>query len=164
MASRPVASQFRSRDGRFGVRVLPDALAAMLADTRAAGSSETGGILVGRYVDSGHLAIVEMASRRTPDSRSGRSWLVRGVSGLTSWLSHLWSTSGVHYVGEWHCHPGASANPSPEDLSQMHKIARDHAYCCPEPILLIVGGHPDSGPMISGHIVTASGEVHALES
>lgn len=164
MASRRVAAQFRSRDGRFRVQVLPDALSAMLADTRAAGSIETGGILVGRYVDDGHLAIVEMASRRTPDSRSGRSWLVRGVSGLTSWLSHLWSTSNIHYVGEWHCHPGASANPSPGDLSQMREISRDPAYCCPEPILLIVGGHPDSGPVISGHVVTASGYVHTLES
>ena len=42
-------------------------------------------------------------------------------------------------MGEWHYHPGGSAQPSAADIRQMRDIAKDDEAHCPEPILLVMG-------------------------
>ncbi len=135
------AFAFRSEDGAFGVSIGPKTLAKILNSCRDFAPAETGGILVGHYNDALDHAVVTDASGRPTDSKSGRTWLVRGTSGLQGWLDRLWSSGKRrYYLGEWHFHPGGPPAPSPTDVEQMGKIARSSSYRCPEPILLLVGG------------------------
>lgn len=135
------AFNFQSEDGTFGVSIKPETLTEVLNRCRDFAPAETGGILVGYYNDALNCAVVTDASERPPDSRSGRTWLVRGTAGLQGWLDRLWSRSKRrYYLGEWHVHPGATPEPSPTDTKQMAKIARSPSYRCPEPVLLLVGG------------------------
>lgn len=92
---------------------------------------------MGSYNDSLNCAVVSDASERPPDSKSGRTWLMRGTAGLQDWLNRLWNKSERrYYLGEWHFHPGGDSEPSRMDIKQMGKIARSSFYKCPEPILL----------------------------
>jgi integrative and conjugative element protein (TIGR02256 family) len=98
---------------------------------------ETGGVLIGKYSTDHRTAFVTRVHGPPPDSRAGSTWFVRGVRGLQRVLREYW-IRGEYYLGEWHYHPGAPT-PSSTDLKQMTTIATSHAYCCPEPVLCVVG-------------------------
>ena len=101
--------------------------------------SETGGILVGRYLSEGEIAAVELASGPPGDSEAGLDWFKRGKEGLAELLAEQWSrTERRYYLGEWHFHPLGNAEPSPQDLNQMREFAADENYRCRTPILIIV--------------------------
>lgn len=132
-----------SEDGRYAVDITPVAMQAMLAACRRSGRKETGGILVGKYTEDNRVAVVVSASSPAPDSRAGRTWLVRGVFGLRTWLDRLWKSDEGYYLGEWHYHPFSDPRPSWQDVKQMRRIASDAAYQCAEPVLVIIGGDPN---------------------
>ena len=67
---------------------------------------------------------------------------------------------GRHYLGEWHLHPRASCAASYTDLHSLVSIARDPAYRCDTPLLLVVGGSP--GEWRSGLWVVRRGRPEAL--
>ena len=138
------ASEFagRTKDGRFGVRIPADVLTLTFRLCHAAGTKETGGILVGRYTCGHSIAEVLEALPEAPDTKAGRTWLSRGVAGLNRLLVRYWRRRRLYYLGEWHYHPAGRPMPSPCDREQMRKIAQSKRYECPEPILLIVGGGP----------------------
>lgn len=137
--------QFWSEDRRFGLRVDAEHLQRLLAFCREAGSRETGGILLGIYSEPHDMAVVTEVSGPPPDSARGRTWFRRGVQGLQDRINVLWKDKRHFYLGEWHFHPGAAPNPSPDDIAQMREIAASPRYTCPEPDLLIIGGDPLGG-------------------
>ncbi|QKK07480.1 MAG: Mov34/MPN/PAD-1 family protein [Planctomycetota bacterium] len=134
--------EYRSSDRRFGVRLSQAVVSSMLEQCLRSGKNETGGILVGRYSEDLSLAIVSRACPSPSDTRAGRRWLVRGVSGLATLLADLWGRGREHYLGEWHFHPFAPPTPSGADIQQMKSISRSKQYQCREPVLLIIGGDP----------------------
>ena len=130
----------RTADRRFGLQVDVAVLRELDRLCEAAGRSETGGILIGRYSDDCNVAIVLEATPPPIDSQRGRSWFVRGVSGLRELLGRKWrARERAHYLGEWHFHPVGHIQPSSDDFSQMSKIARTSEYDCKEPLLIILG-------------------------
>lgn len=156
------ALERRSPDARFGASVSHSALATMLCACRSSPDGETGGILVGRYSPDLRTANVTAASTRPATSKSGRTWFVRSVTGLTEWLDQLWSARAGHYVGEWHFHPNASATPSTQDAEQMWQIARTPSYDCAVPLLVIIGGNAHAAFTVHMEVFLQSGERHAL--
>ena len=50
-----------------------------------------------------------------------------------------------YYLGEWHLHPAGAARPSATDDRQMRSFANASDHHCPEPVLVIVGGAPETG-------------------
>ena len=130
---------FSTPDGRFVLRVGRRQLRTLERLRSRAGACETGGILIGRYDTLHRTATVERVSGPPADSRAGRLWFYRGVEGLQTLLDRLWRSDESHYLGEWHHHPASDTTPSGQDLRQLRAIASDPSYCCPEPILLIVG-------------------------
>lgn len=132
---------FRDGRGRFEVQIEALAKQVMLHLCENAGGHETGGILIGHYDSSRVRAIITEATARPVDSESGRFTFRRGKAGLRELLQQRWF-HGTHYLGEWHFHPGGSAQPSFCDEHAMERIAKSPGYACPEPILLIVGGSP----------------------
>jgi integrative and conjugative element protein (TIGR02256 family) len=133
---------FISKDRRFGVRVAADLIEQMCAEASSCRYKETGGILIGQYTADRSVAIVKSITPAPKDSKAGRTWFERGKRGLQDLVNHVWRTKRHHYIGEWHWHPSASPEPSLQDNRQMKGIAEDPHWCCPEPILLIVGGSP----------------------
>lgn len=89
-------------------------------------------------------AIISLASGPPSDSTAGRTWFVRGINGLGRMLDKCFKSAGSYYLGEWHFHPFASPSPSSQDIQQMLTIAKDKKYNCPEPIMIILGGDPNT--------------------
>ena len=132
-----------STDRRFGLSLGRAQVRTLLRLTRSAGAKETGGVLVGHYNDTFNRAEVRTVSSPPRDSKAGWCHFERGSAGLEAWLLKLWrAPARTYYLGEWHFHPYASAEASAHDRAQMHAIAQDTRYACPEPVLLILGGDP----------------------
>jgi proteasome lid subunit RPN8/RPN11 len=139
---QPESLEFHDPGGsRFGVWLSSAAVASILATCEQAGRRETGGILIGRYDAEGWMAEVLEATPKPRGSRSGWWWFTRSNRGLAKLLAERWA-EGLHYLGEWHYHPGGSANPSDTDVNTMLRIAEDGDYRCAQPILVILGGSP----------------------
>ncbi|TAK00609.1 MAG: hypothetical protein EPO36_08165 [Chloroflexota bacterium] len=148
-------ASFVATDASVAVDIEDQALSAMYRAARRAGRQETGGILVGRYTEFGDRVRVVEATGAPSDSRSFPAAFVRGVVGLTHRLRAAWHR-GLYYVGEWHCHPYASPQPSRRDLAQILAFSRDGQYRCPRPVLIIIGGDPQQ-PAASVHVVLDRG-------
>ena len=133
--------QFASWDGRFALTLSESAAEAMIVSSDKAKGKETGGILIGQYRGPALLAIVREATTKPRDSLFGRFWFQRGAHGLKKLLADRWK-EGLHYIGEWHCHPGGRATPSDPDIRAMRAIAENPAYDCSSPLLVILGGNP----------------------
>lgn len=133
---------FRYKD--FDVRVILEQqhIDSMVSYILTAGINETGGILLGQYLDTTTATISKIIGP-TSDSKSGRYWFVRGVKGLSTLLSKAWKKN-EYYLGEWHYHPNGTITPSSQDLVQIKKIAKSNDYKCPEPIMVIIAGNYQS--------------------
>lgn len=139
----------KTDDGTFAVELPLSVLGALDRYCRDAGSVETGGILIGRYSDDLALAIVREATPPPTDSKGGRSWFVRGVSGLREMLGKRWrAKERTFYIGEWHFHPANHVEPSGDDFAQMIEISRAREYDCKDPLLLILGASKAEGERI----------------
>lgn len=124
------------------------AIETMVTLASNAGRHETGGILIGRYSAEGWSADIVEATPKPRGSSSGWFWFQRSQNGLASLLQSRWQ-AGLHYLGEWHSHPGGLPLPSYPDIRAMQKIADDEAYRCSSPILVILGGRHKAGWSIS---------------
>lgn len=127
--------------GRFRILLEQAALLQMVHYSAKAGERETGGILIGNHQVSTRAAVIVEATSGPQDSEEAPTTFRRGVSGLRALLQERWRY-GDHYLGEWHFHPGGSAQPSFCDKHAMSGIARSARYACQEPILIVVGGWP----------------------
>lgn len=154
--SDPVAISYFAVMPPVEVRLSTDILAAVSDEAGRAGRDETGGILIG-YYDGELTAVVDEVVPMPRDSTFGRSWFRRGQHGLDDLLRNRWR-KGLHYVGEWHSHPGGDPAPSGPDRAAMSRIVADPLYRCPAPILLIVGGRAP-GFSISVNVFTRDGTV-----
>lgn len=153
---------FRTSDGRFGLTLPAEQLARTLLLCEVAGDQETGGLLIGRYTHDLDMAIVDEVTGPGADSHAGRGWFRRGVRALQAILLERWRTQRAYYIGEWHFHPGRSAEPSGYDHAQMRRISCSPEYQCPEPILLIVGGNPSRDWHVSAGVYPREIECQAL--
>lgn len=154
---------FRGDDQRFRVVLSQGAVRGMVDACIDAGRKETGGILVGRLEAQGQLARILEATPRPRDSKFGWFWFRRGTAGLGRLLQERWN-SGLHYLGEWHYHPGGSCEPSEADYKAMAAIAGDARYQAPEPILAILGGEPGDVWEISITVLPVGEKPYRLRS
>lgn len=99
---------------------------------------ETGGILIGRYIDNNCSAQITTVIGPPSDSKHGRTTFVRGTKGLKKIFDSNWK-KGLYYLGEWHYHPYALPDPSFQDINQIKNISTDRKYHCPEPLMIIIG-------------------------
>lgn len=133
---------FVSDDRRFALEIPAEHVRTIERLAAESGTNETGGLLLGYYTPKLDTAIVTLVTPAPKDSRSGRTWFRRGTEGLQTMALQRWRTKREFDVGEWHFHPNAPPTPSGDDEVQMSQIASDVRRRCPEPILLIIGGHP----------------------
>ena len=81
---------FLSDDQRLGATVDAKCLESIFRRCREAGGLETGGILLGRYCESGDRARVNRATGAPRDSTVGRFSFFRGVRGLQRVIDRAW--------------------------------------------------------------------------
>lgn len=94
----------------------------LLALLKEAAPAETGGLLVGFVSFKTRTVYVTRALPAPPDSAGSTGEFVRGVEGVPEELARIAERTGgvLHYVGDWHSHPGGSPN-----LSRTDKKAAD---------------------------------------
>jgi integrative and conjugative element protein (TIGR02256 family) len=143
---------FVTADRRLGVVLDEDVRQRLVEHCIRAGHKETGGILIGRYSETRDQAIITDLTGPPPGSIRRRFSFVRGFAGLQVRLDRAWRQH-ASYLGEWHFHPFMAADPSQRDRTQITDFARDPAYACPEPILLVIGGDPAGTPEIQVAVV-----------
>lgn len=146
------ARRFVAADASCSALLRDTELEVALALCSAAGRRETGGVIIGRYTAALDCAVITELSPPPPDSRADSSRFERGVQGLRNLLRARWKREGTYYLGEWHFHPFAKAEPSSIDEAGIATIARDHRSRCPEPLLLIIGGEPSAGSELRLHV------------
>ncbi len=143
-------------DDEYGVIVQDECWQSMVQECASAGEMETGGILIGYYTPDKATAVVTKAVGPPVDSERGHTWFRRGIAGLSAVLRRLWDQPRrTYYVGEWHYHPAARVEPSPDDLEQMVKISRASNYQCKEPIMLVIGNAVDGRRPIRAFVFPA---------
>lgn len=138
--------EFWSKDDDFGLRLSANCLNQMIKYCAKSYPRETGGILIGSYNKSRDCAIVGSITGPPKDSKQGRVWFKRGIHGLQKRLEKHWKNNKF-YLGEWHFHPDGEPFPSETDKNQLKKIA-ESGNSCYEPILIIIGGHPQNVPKL----------------
>lgn len=143
---------FISADAAIAVTIQDAAWDLIVERCAAAGRTETGGVLIGRYTEWLDRVVVLEATGPPSDSRFWPSAFWRGLRGLRRLLAKRWK-SGLHYVGEWHFHPFVSAQPSRMDVAQMRAFAEDNHYQCPRPILVVIGGDPAGDPEVAVAVI-----------
>ena len=134
-----------SEDKRYGLRIPNGIMQRILHCCKKVGDVETGGILVGYYNRRYDCAIVTDSSKAPQDSKREKRTFYRGVKGLQKWLNQLWILRKKrYYLGEWHFHPFAIPGLSGIDINQIKSNSESNSYHCPEPVLFIVGGDPNT--------------------
>lgn len=99
---------------------------------------EYGGILVGRYVDSDSMVLIE-ETVLPKKYKSSQYVFERGAEGLRKSLTKLFRNEpSLIYVGEWHTHPDGQPIPSSTDLEAMKEIVNHAEVFIKNPLLLII--------------------------
>ena len=152
---------FVTEDHAVAVVLSAPIRASLLGQCKRAGNVETGGILIGHYSALGDQAVITGISGPPRNSVARRRSFVRGLQGLQRLLNRAWRRD-EYYLGEWHSHPLAEPTPSHADASQMVAFSSDPQLRCSEPVLVVVGGDPESrGELWVGVVVR--GGLHQLE-
>jgi len=132
------ALNFVNKSGAVRLRIPTVAIETINRLCTGSGDLETGGILIGHYVDSNNVAVVDEIVSAPLDSARTRSSFERGVEGLPDLLGRRW-LNDQHYVGDWHSHPNSSPKASLTDLESLGRISNNPEMYCPNPVLLIMG-------------------------
>jgi len=131
---------------------------------RNSGELETGGILIGSYVENNTVADIKFCTGPTSDSKQWKTRFIRGKKGLLKLLNDYWIQKKQYYIGDWHYHPTLKAFPSQQDYSEIIKISKFEKLKCPEPILLIVAGDDNNGWDFNMTLVDSSGNLVNLDN
>jgi proteasome lid subunit RPN8/RPN11 len=97
--------------------------------------NETGGFLVGKYINDCRTALVTDLVLPLK-SESGPMSYKRDTDGMDCLWDELYK-DGLIYLGEWHSHPDSSASYSNMDKQALTNIATSTTVVIRHPIMLI---------------------------
>ena len=102
---------------------------------------EAGGVLLGRLVLNSEDIIVDEAAPPAPRDERKRFYFFRRRREAQDRVDAAWSGSvgTCIYLGEWHTHPESAPTPSPHDVSEWRRIAREARYDQSALIFIIQG-------------------------
>src|SRR5687767_5862221 len=117
--------------------VQAQAVAVMMQERRKVILTETGGPMVG-YVEKDEVIVTGAAGPGPRAKLTPFSVVVDGVFAQKFCDDALRQSGGkVDYVGDWHCHPAFSVDPSADDLRAMKTMAEFEHCPTAEPVSLI---------------------------
>jgi integrative and conjugative element protein (TIGR02256 family) len=116
----PVRQVSRFKTGSMRVSISDEVISIMRNLRIKSGTNETGGVLIGTFDLVRNVLHVIAALSAPPDSKQAPTYFIRGVKDLKPQVEKLADSSAgrLHYIGEWHSHPGnVIARPSSDDES-----------------------------------------------
>ena len=118
-------------------------LSLMVLEANDRFPSETGGILLGRWVESQRAIVTQMIGPG-PRAKHCRASYEPDYEFQESEIAkaHASADLGCEYLGDWHSHPRGPLSPSGTDVRVLQKIAGYPAARCKEPIMCIISGGP----------------------
>ena len=122
----------------FVVRLNHSALREIIAEAKRWRVRETGGILVGYWVDE-ESAIITNVSGPGPKAHHGLYTFEPDSTFSQQQLNKIYYESDGQktYIGDWHTHPLGSLEPSASDSETTFNVASDPDFRTSKPILLL---------------------------
>ena len=115
----------------YGLVRIKKTLMDQLAQFRQLAShhNESGGILIGKHINSGGRVVIEEFTPPQPSDMQSRCNYFRS-SAHNELANQRWQESGGHstYVGLWHTHPEPIPTPSQIDLKDWRDALRHSKY------------------------------------
>jgi integrative and conjugative element protein (TIGR02256 family) len=118
-------------------------LSLMVLEANDRFPSETGGILLGRWVEA-ERAIITQIIGPGPHAKHRRASFEPDYEFQEAEIAkaHASADLGCEYLGDWHSHPRGPLSPSSTDMRVLHKIASYPAARCKDPTMCIISGGP----------------------
>ncbi|MEQ8222993.1 MAG: Mov34/MPN/PAD-1 family protein [Candidatus Eremiobacterota bacterium] len=134
--------KWSSSCNKYTVYISYDCINSMLDIAKNYYPNEIGSQLIGLYSDDGFEAFITDITPITIDTKTSKNSFFRGTKGLRNFFKKLNKSfnNQFYYIGEWHSHPNGLAEPSSIDDNSQFAIINDNNLCCPENILVIIGG------------------------
>ncbi len=142
----PVHPSHRFRNGDMRVTVSDEVVQTMRELRRQSGRNETGGVLMGSFDLVCNVLHIVAALPAPPDSKRSPTYFIRGIKDLKPRIEAISEASAgrLHYVGEWHSHPGAvPARPSRDD-EEVYGHLTKHLEPAGSPYVMAICGERDS--------------------
>lgn len=105
---------------------------------------ETGGTFFGYFADNGDIVVTDLIDAG-PDAKRSRYSFEPDQEYQLAEIKRLFILSGgkTTYLGDWHSHPNSSPVLSRKDEKTLLNIALSTQAQCPNPIMVVVGSHPE---------------------
>lgn len=142
----PVQPVNRFKTGTMRVSISNEVIATMRELRSKSGRNETGGVLIGTFDLVRSVLHVIAALPAPSDSKQAPTYFIRGVENLKPQVEKLADSSAgrLHYIGEWHSHPGAvPARPSSDDESVYAYLGK-HIGSVGAPYIMVICGDRDT--------------------
>jgi integrative and conjugative element protein (TIGR02256 family) len=154
----PVHAVSRFGIGKIRVTVSNEAVQIMRELRRDVGRNETGGVLLGTFDLVRNVLHIVSALAAPQDSQQAPTYFIRGIKDLKPQIEQLSEASAgrLHYVGEWHTHPGrVPARPSRDDEG-VYAYLQNHMGPVGSPFVMAICGEKDTwlraGWLERGHL------------
>lgn len=121
-----------------------DAIASLESEATRRTPAETGGILLGYWAEDGRDCVVTHVIGPGPNAIHCETRFAPDHAYQVGEIGRLYEQSGrlLHYLGDWHSHPGGTGELSEQDRRTLRTIARARAARVRRPIMLILAGGP----------------------
>ncbi|WP_283183459.1 Mov34/MPN/PAD-1 family protein [Pseudomonas svalbardensis] len=142
----PVQPVRRFHTGEMRVTISDEVVRTMRELRRQSGRNETGGVLLGTFDLVRNVLHVVAALTAPSDSKQAPTYFVRGMKDLKPRIERLAEASAgrLHYIGEWHSHPGGvPARPSNDD-EQVYAHLKSHMGPAGTPYVMAICGDRES--------------------
>lgn len=136
----------RFQNGEMHLTVSDEVVQTMRMHRGQAGQNETGGVLLGTFDLVRKVVHVVAALPAPPDSKQAPTYFIRGIKDLKPLIEQLGEASAgrLHYIGEWHSHPGGvPARPSDDD-EQVYTYLKTHIEPTGCPYVISICGEKDT--------------------
>jgi len=117
----------------------------MVQDASRCAPEETGGVVLGYWVDDSEAVITEHVGPG-PDAQHDITGFVPDAQYQRERIAQIYERTGrTHtYLGDWHSHPLGGLGLSRTDRRTARRIAKATDARCPRPLMLLLacdGGH-----------------------
>lgn len=119
-----------------------DILAEMVTEADRRWPHETGGVLMGYWVDRWHELVVTECIGPGPRATHGRRSFEPDYEYQHGEIARVYNASGrLHtYLGDWHTHPDGGTTLSHKDQRTLRSLATDPGARASAPIMAILAG------------------------
>ncbi len=148
-----------------------EVLEALTAEASAKALNETGGVLLGYWVQLGTEVVLTDSIGPGPRAVHGPKDFLPDHEYHEVEIARKYKASGrrTTYLGDWHSHAGGTTSLSRKDEKTLANIARERAARAPTPLMAVIAGDDPwtvavwCGELRSGFVLGKRLESHQLQ-